>query len=1171
VRALALEHLRPNPVGIFGRVLAERGIDVHRVLLDEGEPLPDWRGYDLMVAMGAGHSVWQDDELPWIAAEKRAVREAVLAGMPYFGVCFGAQILADVFGARSFRGPEPELGANQVFLTAAARRDPVFRGFPADLEVCEWHSNHFSLPAGAVRLARSPRYENQAIRYGRVAYGIQCHLEPSVEDIRQWLALFPDTVEMFEGRHGEGSVERFLEDYADFVPFLQETGRQVLGRWLENALALGRLSGTARAASGRERAAREGSGSLVGRAAELARIDAALASARRGESTVLVLRGEGGAGKTALLDAAAERARGLLVLRASGEDPDSDEPFAALADLCRPLADRLERLSPSRADAVAAILYPGADARIRDRYAAYAGALDLLAETAADAPVLVLVDEAHLLDDASSEAVAFVARRLSADGIGLLVATESEDDLLDAEDLRLGGLTQPEARALLETRWGGQLDPGVADLVVEAAAGNPLALMEIPLDLTPDQRAGRAAIKDPLAPSAEWAFLRRLSRLPTSTRQALLVAALARRGEPETIAQACGTLGIDPSALDAAADSGFIRRDAGGVAFHHELARTAVAYSALRADRRAAHAALAAGLDGERRSWHLARAAAGPDESVAADLERIAARARGQGAFAAAARGLELAARLTPEPDARAERLLAAARAAHRAGHVNGALTHLDAALAATRVDSVRREAEHLHGRIVGRSGSAEAARDQLVAAASRWQRVEPASAAEMLADAVLPALRAGDPAVAVRIARRARQLARRGPAAARLRAAVALGIALVFAGEYADGASLIVDAAEDVERAGDTQLRTSLGAGLALAGRHVSARRVLETLIDEARTEGAVSVLPYAFIRLADVDLETGGWQAAAAGLHEAAQLAEESGQAADRGLALGALAWLDAVQGRDDECHAHVEEALELAGRLGSGSRLDRAATARGLLDLGRGRLEAAIPELEAACRLQDEHGWSDAARTPHRRPDLVEAYALAGRVEDACEALDRFRRDAERTGRPSARAAAARCRCLLVEGIELDDAFAEALMVSEDALGPFDRARTELLYGSRLSQTGRLEGAHVPLLRALSLFEHLGAEPWAERARSGILMSGAIAPAPRISPAERLAPGELEVAIAAAQGGSPREIAERLFLGPRTVELHLAKAVIKLGVKSPSDLAAVLQPDARGEEVR
>jgi GMP synthase-like glutamine amidotransferase/DNA-binding NarL/FixJ family response regulator len=1162
VRALALEHLQADPIGVFGDVLMERGIGVDRVMLHEGELLPDWGNYDLVVAMGAGVSVWQEEEFPWIAAEKRVVREAVLAGVPYFGVCFGVQLLADVFGARSFRGPEPEIGVNQVFLTAAARHDPVFRGFPADLEVCEWHSNHFSLPRGAVRLARSPRYENQAIRYGRVAYGMQCHLEPSLDDIRAWLEEFPDSAVTFERLHGHGSVERMLEDYVDFVPFLQETARQVFGRWLENALVHGGLGSAARAAGGR-RARAHASGGLVGRDSELSRIDTALASARRGESVVLVLRGEPGIGKTALLDAANGRARGLRVLRASGEDAaETEHPFAGLADLCRPLAGGLECLSLQRAEAAAAILDPGSGTPVRDRFAAYAAAFDLLVATAAQTPLLVLVDDAHLLDEASGEAVSFISRRLGTDAIAFVVATESEEDLSEGEDLRLGGLAPPDARALLDERSAGGLAPAVADQVVAAADGNPLALLEIPLDLTQGQRAGSAAIEESLPPSAEWAFLRRVSALSAPARQAVLVAALAGSRDLGAIVQACRSVGLDADGLAAAEASGLIRLDEGRVAFRHPLARTAVTYSALRADRRAAHAAVATALDGEARTWHRARAAGRADESIASDLERIAVKARDQGAFAAAARGLELAARLTPDRDARAGRLLEAARAAHLAGHVNAALDHINAALRCAITDTVRSEAEHLRGRIIARSGSAKEARDRLVAAAASSEADHPVLAAEMLADAVFPALRAGSPAEAVRIARRAERLANDGAGHAGLSAQIVLGTALIFAGELAEGGALLHAATERGERVADRQQRAYLGAGLVLAGRHASARRVLTELVDEARAAGAVSVLPYALIRLADLELETGRWPAAAAALNEARRLARVTGQAADYGLAVGALAWLDAARGHDEESRERVDEALELADRLGSGARLDRAGTALGLLELGRGNPEAAIPHLEEACRLQDEHEWSDAARTPHRRPDLVEAYALAGRRRDAQEALERFRRDAEQTTRPSALASAARCRALLADEGEFDAAFEEALSRGAHGSGPFEQARTKLLYGARLVDTGRGEDGSRILSDALGTFERLAAEPWADRARSGILAAGGTLPAPRVSLTERLSPRELEVALAGAEGGSSVEIAERLFLGPRTVELQLASAAIKLGLDSPAQLADVLR---------
>ena len=1161
MRALALEHLQPNPVGIFGEVLTERGIGVDRVLLYEGDSIPDWRRYDLIVAMGAGASIWQEDEFPWIAEEKRTVRAAVLAGMPYFGVCYGVQLLADVFGARSFRGVEPEVGVNQVFLTAAARHDPVFRGFPADLEVCEWHSNHFSLPRGAVRLARSPRYENQAIRFGRVAYGIQCHLEPSLEDIKAWLAAFPATAITLEQRHGKGSVERVLAEYAQFVPFLRQTGRQIFGRWLENALAYGRLGESSRSRQKRQSVEPAGRAlPLVGRDAELARIDAAVASARRGDSAMLVVRGEPGIGKTSLLNAASARARGVRVLRTSGQDSsEADPPFRGLSELLRPLANGLDGLAAPRAEAAAAILGLTTEPRAQDRFALYAGALDLLVGNAADSPLLLLVDDFHSLDDASAEALAFIAPRLGTDGIALLVGTESERDLPGAEELRLGGLAVADAEALLDAVSAGDLAPSVADLIVHLARGNPLALLELPVDLTPAQRAGMAEIDPSSVTTVEWAYLRRIEALSAPVRQALLVAALAGSRERTAVAPAVQALGLGPEALAAAERSGLMRSNGAGDGFRHPLARVAVAYSALRADRLAAHAALADVLTGEASTWHQARGAQQPDESIAASVALLAAKARDHGAFAGAARAFERAARLTPDPQHRAARLLEAGRAAYSAGHVNAALDHVDAALRDTGTDPVRREAEHLRGRIVARSGSAEIARDQLVAAAARCEQGEPELAAQIVADAVLPALRAGGPAEAVRIARRSTRLAAGTRGVAAVSAEVSLGIALIFAGDYLEGAAIIETAAASID-GGGLQQRAYLGVGLMLAGRHEAARRVLGQVVEEARATGAVSALPYALVRLGDVDLETGAWAAAAAELHEARSLAHETGQVADYGLSLGTLAWLEAAGGHEDDCRAHVDEALALAERLGSGSRFDRAAMSLGLLELGHGRGERAIEQLEELCRSQAELGWSDAATTPHCRPDLIEAYVLAGRDQDARATLEAFQRDAERSQRPSALAAASRCRAMLAEESKLDIMFADAL--DHSGAGVFDRARTEFLYGSRLLAAGRSDDARAALAGALARFERLGAEPWATRAREGIAATGGTPPPAQLNLIDRLGPRELEVALASAEGGSPAEIAERLFLGARTVELLLASAAIKLGLGSAAQLGDVVR---------
>ncbi len=395
--------------------------------------------------------------------------------------------------------------------------------------------------------------------------------------------------------------------------------------------------------------------------------------------------------------------------------------------------------------------------------------------------------------------------------------------------------------------------------------------------------------------------------------------------------------------------------------------------------------------------------------------------------------------------------------------------------------------------------------------------------------------------------------------------------MALIYAGDYEEGAALIdhadVAAAHRHADAVGSQPHPYLGAALALAGRYTRAREVLARMIAEARNEGAFDMLPYALVRLAGVELDTGRWRVAAAGLAEAVQLAQETGNSADQGLALGTLAWLEAAQGRAGACRAHAEEALELAGRHGIGSRIDRAATALGLLELGSGRPESAIAPLENVQRLQREAGWSDAARAPHRLPDLVEAYALAGRSREARAALEEFSLDAERTRRPSALALAARCRGLLVPDAEFDACFADSLGPSVETTGPFEHARSELLFGSRLARAGRTPDATDHLTAALRVFEELGAEPWAERAREGIVATGATAPPARINRLERLTPLELEVSLAAGAGAPLDDIAHQLFLGPRTARLLHASAMAKLGVESTAELATALGPDALG----
>ena len=414
MRALAFEHLASDPVGVFGEVLTERGIAVDRVLLYEGEPVPDWRGYDFVIAMGAGASVWDEEEYPWIVDEKRAVREAVLAGVPYFGVCFGVQLLADVFGARSFRGPEPEIGVNQVFLTPAARHDPVFRGFPADLEVCEWHSNHFSLPPGAIRLARSPRYENQAIRYGRVAYGLQSHLEPRSRTSVTGCRSFGDRV-LFEKRHGEGAVARAC---STTTPSSFRSCRRREGSSSVGGCRTRSAFGTAPFRRGTEAERPRvptGDAGFVGRDGELARSTPGSPPPARRERGAVVLRGDSGTARRRCSRAAAAPSPGAPVLGPRGEAVGHGRRVPVRRTR-RPVPP--DRRASSRARAPTGpppsiSSWSGhSGAPIRDRFAVYAGDFDLLVSAAGETPLLLLVDDAHLVDDGSREAIGFIARRL---------------------------------------------------------------------------------------------------------------------------------------------------------------------------------------------------------------------------------------------------------------------------------------------------------------------------------------------------------------------------------------------------------------------------------------------------------------------------------------------------------------------------------------------------------------------------------------------------------------------------------------------------------------------------------------------------------------------------------------------------------------------------------------
>jgi tetratricopeptide (TPR) repeat protein len=693
----------------------------------------------------------------------------------------------------------------------------------------------------------------------------------------------------------------------------------------------------------------------------------------------------------------------------------------------------------------------------------------------------------------------FLAGQIGPEGIALLIATGGDPGkFCAAEIVELQPLNRAASLTLLERIFGNELSPTVVAEVLNVSRGNPLALREIPLSLTPTQRVGSSPLGDALLTrrSAEHAILARIGALEEKARRALLIMALSY-GDGSAIAGALQSAGLGLDDLRPAQNAELLATSLGGnLSFPHPLVRSTVVYGAICSERRAAHAAVAAASTSDSSIWHAALAAPAPDERIAASLEDIAGRALLRQAHSAAVRAFELSARLSPAPAQRARRLVGAAQAAGLAGHIYAAMDHAEAALAELDEGSARADAQLLLGNLLARSGSASRARDLLLDGAVRCEAFNQPEAARLLAAAVIPALRAGSPLRACEIGTQAMGLAKGGPIEAA--AALMLGTAQTFNGDLRSGRALLLHALELREQLfAEPELRTYLGAGLRLVGEHAHAREVLTQVISSARSRGAIGLLPYALVRLADVELDTGHWPAADVLLAEAASLARETGQNADLGLASGVLAWLAAAQGRAVDCRRHAGKAIALAARLGAGSRLARSTPALGLLALGCGEFDTAIQHLSDVRNAKLEEGWCDAAIPPHCARDLIEALVCASRVADAERELSIFEQECRRTERPSALAALASCRGLLAGPDVVDKLFRDSLAYGLDVVGPFERARTLLAYGRRLRTIGRVGEAVEHLECAFTGFAQLGAKPWFAQARGELEACGAVTP--------------------------------------------------------------------------
>ncbi|TVT46230.1 AAA family ATPase [Amycolatopsis rhizosphaerae] len=895
---------------------------------------------------------------------------------------------------------------------------------------------------------------------------------------------------------------------------------------------------------------------LYGRDEERAVIDGLLDAAAQGRSGVLVLTGEPGIGKSALLDYAASSARDARVLRASATESEAALPFAGLQLLLRSAGPAVDALPAVQAAAWrgAMGLAPAADA---DRFLVGLAALSLLSELASGSPLLCLVDDAQWLDTESAEALSFAARRLDAEGVVLLFGAR-EGSAFPSQGLplrRLDGLDASASAELLD-RCGGELSPQLRYRVLAEAGGNPLALLELPSALATADAAPPGGL--PLTERMRAAFATQVRGLPGPTRTVLRVAAAEDTGELAVVLRAAAALGASVDDLTPAERAGLVRITGGTVAFRHPLLRAAVYQEVPLAERLRLHRALAEALDraedADRRAWHRAAAATGPDEEVAAELERTARRAGERSGHTAAAAAYERSVQLTPAPADRDRRLLLAAEAAGEAGAVDHAL-ELASRVSATPEDPALR-ARHVQVEAFGRfwQGRQHEAYQLLVSGAAGLAGTDPHRSLETLVEAVYIAWFTGRRELADAMDRLA---ATPVPAGDRLRPMTEMivgGLSLALA-RPADDGDLDTAFAEAVRSAAGDYRELLFVCGVQLTtGRDRQARELSETLVSQARARGSISRLPNLLFMLAETQLFQGRHRDAEASAGEALRIAVDADLRHWHGQLRGVLAHLAAIAGDETRCRELTEDVLVAPHDPG----LPRARWALGLLDLGYGRAAAALDRLGALAGGPDAYGLSVLRSVP----DLVEAAVRAGEPDRATEPLRRYTDWAHRTGQAWAEALVLRCQALLAPEGEADKHFRRALERHQDDPRPFESARTTLLYGEWLRRARRKAEASTHLRTAHADFERLGAAGWADRAAAELTATGVTgtttaAPA---GPAGTLTPQELQIVRLAGRGLSNKDIAAQLFLSPRTVGYHLYKAYPKLGVLSRGELAGL-----------
>jgi DNA-binding CsgD family transcriptional regulator len=897
---------------------------------------------------------------------------------------------------------------------------------------------------------------------------------------------------------------------------------------------------------------------LRGREAESAELLGLLAAVRAGESRCLVVSGEPGVGKTALVEDAISAAADFRVLHAVGVEAEAELPFAGLHQLCRPVLDGVDGLPGPQRDALRVALGAG-EGPAPDRFLIALAVLSLLSGTAEEQPLLCVIDDEQWLDDASTMALSFVARRLLAEAIGIVfVSREPGTSIAGLPELLLEGLGDVDARALLAERMRGRFDDRVRDRILAETRGNPLALLELPESLTPTELSGGFDLPDARsrAHRTEQTFLVRCGSLPDSSRELLLAAAAEPVGDVALLWRAAELLGIGPEAATPAERAGLVALDS-RVRFRHPLVRSAIYGAAAPEERRRVHGAIAEATDPEvdpdRRAWHRAHAAPGLDESVAAALEGSAERAQRRGGIAASAAFLRRAAELTPDPARRGERAMAAARAKLEAGAPEPAQELAELAELAPLDALNRARLQRLRAQIVFSTRRGDDAAPALLAAARRLIPLDP----EMARETGLEALAAGVYTGSMGETIEALKELQAAPTASPLRPTDLLfdGLATRVTDGFAAGAGRLREAVEAIRSEEDPSPASDHWLWLAC---RITADSWDEVTWEElairgasrARLAGALDVLPMIVIQQSGTCIHTGRYS-------EALSLAEEAHgilEAIGSGALMFPVPMLNAYRGRESETLAMIEAAREDALGGGRGLALSMVETAGAILFNGLGRYEDALTFAERAFAV------GPVARYPMAPVELIEAAARSGRAELAETALEALAERTQASGTDWALALEARSRALLSEDGDAERFYAESVeRLSRTRLAPH-LARSRLVYGEWLRREKRRVDAREQLRAAHETFLRIGADAFAERAGRELEATGGTVRKRSGETADALTPQEAQIARLARDGLSNTEIGAQLFISPRTVQYHLRKVFAKLEITSRRQLGRV-----------